>query len=136
MKTLIFEILLPRLIAIFLLFMGVKLGKYGFCYLFFSGVVLGAYYGWFNDMIWRPNGKLEKSLPYRAHQIWVHIICGVTGSVALYFLLGVLDFSNMATVSGKIGWGEFLLFIIAILGYTGLLPRILWFFTYAQQSFK
>lgn len=29
---------------------------------------------------------------------------------------------------GNLGWVDLFLFIIAIFGYTGLLPRILWFF--------
>lgn len=136
MKSQLIELVLVRLIAVFLVFMGVISDKCGFYYLLTSGVLLGAYYGWFNDLIWRPTGKLENSMPYRAHQVWVHIICGIAGSVALYLLLGTIDLNNRILVLEKLGWSEFVLFIIAILGYTGLLPRILWFFTYAQQNFK
>lgn len=135
MIAFLLQILLPRLVAIILVYLGIT-STNGLYFLLASGAVLGTYYGLFNDMIWRPNGKLEKSLPYRAHQVWVHIICGVTGSVASYLLLGTIDLNNRALVVEKLGWGEFMLFIIAILGYTGLLPRILWFFTYAQQNFK
>lgn len=136
MKAQLLELLSIRILAVILVYMGVTSGQYGFYFLLSSGVLLGAYYGWFNDMIWRPNGKLEKSLPYRAHQVWVHVICGITGSVALYLLLGVINLSNRTQTLENLGWGELMLFIIAILGYTGLLPRILWFFTYAQQNIK
>lgn len=136
MKSQLIELVLVRLIAVFLVFLGVVSDRCGLYYLLASGVLLGAYYGWFNDLIWRPTGKLENSMPYRAHQVWVHIICGIAGSVALYLLLGTIDLNSRALVLEKLGWSEFVLFIIAILGYTGLLPRILWFFTYAQQSFK
>lgn len=130
-----FQILVPRLIAAILVYFGITSSD-GLYFLLASGIVLGTYYGWFNDMIWRPNGKLEKSLPYRAHQVWVHIICGIVGSIALYLLLGAINFNNRAYTLGNLGWVDFFLFIIAILAYTGLLPRILWFFTYAQQNFK
>ena len=55
-----------------------------------SGTLLGVYYGLYNDIIWRQKGELATSFPYRAHQLWIHIICGVVGSVALYFLLGAV----------------------------------------------
>lgn len=130
-----FQIVLPRLLAIVLIYYGLT-SKYSLYFLLASGIVLGAYYGWFNDMIWRPNGKLEKSIPYRAHQVWIHIIAATAGSVAFYLLLGSIDLTNPIETSDSLGWQHFILFIIAILGYTGLLPRILWFFTYAQQNFK
>ncbi|HEV2339437.1 MAG TPA: hypothetical protein VGT05_01575 [Patescibacteria group bacterium] len=136
MKNEICQSLIARFAAIVLVIIGISLKQNGIYFFLASGILLGAYYGWFNDLIWKPNGKLEKSFSYRAHQIWIHIICGTVGSIALYFLLGIIDFSHRSQTLGKLGLVEFILFILAILGYTGLLPRILWFFTYAQQNFK
>ncbi len=135
MNNLFFVMLLSRLLAVILVYFGIA-SEHGLYYLLASGIVLGAYYGWFNDIIWRPKGQLSTSLPYRVHQVWIHIISGITGSVALYFLLGVIDINNPILTIERFGWGVFTLLIVAILGYTGLLPRILWFFTYAQNSFK
>ena len=62
MKSQLIELVLVRLIAVFLVFLGVVSDRCGLYYLLASGVLLGAYYGWFNDLIWRPTGKLEKVL--------------------------------------------------------------------------
>lgn len=136
MKIQLIKLLLVRLIAVALVFLGVTSEQCGFYLLLVSGIILGGYYGWYNDMIWRPNGKLENSLPYRAHQVWIHIISGVTGSVALYLLLGAISLSDRSQTLEQLNWSAFILFLIAILGYTGLLPRILWFFTYAKTEPK
>ncbi len=131
-----FQLIFVRLVAVILVYLGITSNQWGFYYLLASGAILGAYYGWFNDLIWRPTGQLYKSIPYRAHQVWIHIISGTVGSVALYLLLGVINLNNRSQTLQDLGFSAFMLFLIAILGYTGLLPRILWFFTYAQQNLK
>lgn len=136
MKLILSKEFLLRLFAVILVLKGVTSESSKFYWLLSSGIVLGMYYGWYNDMIWRPNGKLEPSFPYRAHQLWIHIICGAVGSIAFYFLLGTLNINEQITTLTRLGFREFVLFVIAILGYVGLLPRILWFFSYAQSIFS
>lgn len=63
-----------------------------------------------------------------ANSIWVHVICGVTGAVTLYFLSSHIHFENPWRTLHKLDWPDLFLFVIALLGYTGLLPRTLWFF--------
>lgn len=133
-KILISKEFLFRFAATILVLLGITSIKYKFYFLLFSGILLGVYYGLYNDIIWRPTGKLENSFPYRAHQLWIHIICGTIGSISLYFLLGSLDFKCQSVTLQKLSVKEFVLFGIALLGYVGLLPRILWFFSYAQQN--
>jgi len=128
--------IIPRLIALILIVAGILTGRSGLYFLLLSGIILGFYYGWFNDLIWRPNGKLETSIPYRAHQIWIHIICSEVGAVAFYLLLSRINNSLKFVIVRGFNLSDFILFLIAILGYTGLLPRILWYFTYAQQKLK
>ncbi len=136
MKVEIIKLLSIRGLAVILIAVGVSSEKYGFHFLLTSGALLGAYYGWFNDIIWRPNGKLESSLPYRAHQVWVHVICGIVGSLAFYLLVRTIDIRHPLQTVEKLGIGHLILFVIGVLGYTGLLPRILWFSTYAKQDIK
>lgn len=128
--------ILPRLVALILIIVGILWKPYELYFLLSAGILLGFYYGWFNDLIWRPNGKLESSLPYRAHQIWIHIISGIVSSITFYLLLGSVNLSDRRLTVSNLNFSDFVLFLITILGYTGLLPRILWFLTYAQQKIK
>lgn len=94
-----------------------------------AGVISGFYYGFNNDIIWDSKGKLKPYLShpgYRGQQVWVHLICGIVGSLALYLFLNrvCLWFLN---VNG-LDWTDFILSIISVLGYTGLLARALWFY--------
>ncbi|OGE32399.1 hypothetical protein A3C59_03835 [Candidatus Daviesbacteria bacterium RIFCSPHIGHO2_02_FULL_36_13] len=125
-----------RFIAVVLFIEGITCENYRFLWLLSSGIVLGIYYGWYNDLIWRPTGKLYPLFPYRAHQLWIHIICGIVGSTSLYFLLGVININDQAGTLAKLGLREFILFVVALLAYVGLLPRIIWFFSYAQSIFS
>lgn len=105
-----------------------------FGFLIISGILIGIHYGINNDIIWRPKGKLHESIPYRAHQLWIHVICGITGSVILYFLLSEIDIKNPQVTLERFGIIDFILFGVVLLSYVGLLPRLLWYFTYAQQG--
>lgn len=128
--------LIVRLAVVVLIIAGITIKNYSFYYLLASGILLGTYYGLYNDIIWRPNGKLEGELPYRAHQVWIHIIGGVIGSISLYFLLGAVDFNNPSAALANFGLREFILFVITLFGYVGLLPQILWYFSFAQSMFS
>lgn len=99
-----------------------------------SGVTIGLYYGLYNDIIWDKEEKLASQVPYRAHQVWVHMIAGLVGSLALFFLINSLENTPINNVAKDISWGEIFLFILALLAYTGLLPRLIWYFSYAQQG--
>ena len=134
MKYILNKEFIVRLIVVILVILGFIFQKFEFYFILSSGFLLGVYYGLYNDAIWRPTGKLYDSFPYRAHQLWIHIICGTVGSMAFYFLLGNIDIYNQAETLKKLGASDFFLFLIALLGYVGLLPRILWFFSYAQHS--
>ncbi|KKQ56739.1 MAG: hypothetical protein US75_C0003G0026 [Candidatus Woesebacteria bacterium GW2011_GWC1_38_13] len=135
MKVLKSKEFLMRFISIIFLLLGISTTDiFRFILMLISGIMLGIYYGLYNDVIWRPKGSLGESFPYRAHQLWIHIICGLIGSISLYFLLGAINIYNPLKTLKNFGFTEFTLFGIALLGYVGLLPRILWYFSYAQQG--
>ncbi|KKU55457.1 MAG: hypothetical protein UX78_C0020G0022 [Candidatus Amesbacteria bacterium GW2011_GWA2_47_11] len=79
-----------RLWVIFLLISGFLLpNPWRLILILLSGILSGVYYGCYNDIMWRPNPeeKLSKFPHYRAHQMWIHIFCGLVGSIALYYLI-------------------------------------------------
>ena len=118
-------IVVIRLLIIALLVIGFMNPNCRFYLFIISGLISGLYYGWHNDTIWNSKGKLEKSPNYRIHQLWVHVISGFIGAIALYFLLGSRDILQINRDGLKLI--DFALSLIATLGYVGLLPRSLWF---------
>lgn len=99
-----------------------------FIYLIISGLISGLYYGYYNDIIWRPNSiTLSNNMPYRMHQLWVHIICGFVGSVGLYLLTVKLNLNEPSKTLTNLDLGTLVVFIVTMLSYVGLLPRTLWF---------
>lgn len=120
-----------------------------YLFLFVSAILLGIYYGFFNyrifhyphtDEFYREYLSTKKSrnegyfdeVPAennvaKINSIWVHIVCTIVGSLALHFFN--LRFSSL---SGQIKNEEIvlnsMLFLVALGGYTGLLPRWIWFF--------
>lgn len=93
----------------------------------FSGIFLGWFYGENNNEIWSneqdPDHPRKKE---NIHNHWVHIVGGVTGGISLYFLLSHINFGDPLDLFDKAGSIDFVLFIIAILGFTGYIPRVLW----------
>lgn len=62
------------------------------------------------------------------NSIWVHVVCGLVGAAALYLLSNHICLLDPRVTIYRLGWPDLFLFLIAVLGYTGLLPRTLWFF--------
>ena len=93
-----------------------------------SGIVSGLFYGYYNDTIWSldPDKQLVQKSIYRVQQIWTHLLCGIIGGLALYLLLPRVGFLNFEIES--LNWTDLVLFILATLGYTGMLTRTFWFF--------
>ncbi|MBI3103304.1 hypothetical protein HYZ05_00010 [Candidatus Daviesbacteria bacterium] len=100
-----------------------------------SGICVGIFYGNNDHRIW--------SFPYKnkyyervqqlndftkAHILWVHIIGGITGGIAMYFLSSHICFGDPRDIFYKAGWIDLILFLITLLGYSGYIPRTLWFF--------
>lgn len=97
-------------------------------FLIIAGFLSGTYYGWFNDDIWNAYEKeLSKKARYRVHQLWVHIVCGLIGALALYAISTKVSHSYFFV--NKFNAIDLLLTLFSILGYTGLLPSLLWFFS-------
>ena len=127
-----------RLWVVAFLLLGLLLpNPWKFILILSSGVISGLYYGCYNDIIWRTNSedKLSKLPHYRAHQMWIHILCSSVGSLALYYLITLIDFNNPSQVLEKYGFNFFILSFVTIMGYIGLLPRFLWYTSYGLGQF-
>jgi len=122
-----------RFVSVLFIIASLNYTQYSLNLLVLSGITLGIYYGLYNDIIWRPTGALSESVTYRAHQLWIHLICGIVGSISLYILSGSIDLVSASYSITRLGATEFVLFGISLLAYVGLLPRILWFLSYAQN---
>lgn len=97
-----------------------------------ASLITGFFYGRNNYWIFHASkNKTDRSplnKPAEANQFWIHIVCGVIGAIALYLLSFRLDFINLQNTFSQLRLLDLFLFLIAVLGYTGLLPRTLWFF--------
>ena len=123
------------------------LGFYLSSLLFFmiSGILTGLFYGWNNyrifhyphtdefykDYLTKERHGFTKIPPEnivaKLNTVWVHLACGVTGSITLYLLSTRISFVCPTKSIEQLNWVDGVLFVIAILGYIGLLPRTLWF---------
>ncbi|HSX49181.1 MAG TPA: hypothetical protein VLE44_02900 [Candidatus Saccharimonadales bacterium] len=90
-----------------------------------SGWSVGLFYGLHNHEIWYVRRKLN--IYERTHNIWVHLIGGTLAAHAAYILSGELDFNNLNFNLSHFSWPELILFILLALGYSGYIPRTLWF---------
>lgn len=125
-------LLVLSVICLFLSFVYKPLSNIRFELFITAGILQGIYFGINNNYIFhyphKKNLPPEDNSKARTNTFWVHLICGVVGTTALYFLSSHINFAcPIKTVFG-LNWQDFALFVIAILGYTGLLPMTLWFF--------
>lgn len=125
------EVIIFRLLIIILLVSGFVWSNYRLSLFIVSGFISGLYYGWCNDFVWDTNTHPKKDPNYRSHQIWVHAVCGIVGATALDLLL--CNFNLYGNEIYKFTGTQFLLFMLALLGYTGLLARTLWSFANASE---
>lgn len=101
-----------------------------YCKLFFlliSGLLIGFYYGLHNHELYHAEDKTHVDFIHRLDSVWKHIVCGIIGAIALYFLsnrIGSIEANNNLQNLNSI---DFFLFILSILAYMGLLPLTLWF---------
>lgn len=109
----------------------------------FSGVLSGLFYGEHNHEVWPmwtesklKNGtvKLKPQIhnPERyekMHNCWVHIVGGVAGGTAGYLLFAKshVYLQDPLMLFCCLDWVDLVLFLIVILGYSGYIPRTLWF---------
>lgn len=94
------------------------------------GLSVGIYYGWFNNDIFHQSAKFNNEFE-KVHALWIHIVCGLAGSIILFILFNKYPFS-----SSEFGLGDFALLIFGILGIVGLLPRTFWFLANSGDLFK
>jgi len=91
---------------------------------------VGLYYGWFNNDIFHQSRKFNNEFE-KAHALWIHIVCGLAGSISLFILFNKLVFS-----SSEFSLGDFALLIFGILGIVGLLPRTFWLLANNSNLFE
>ncbi len=130
--------LLIRVIVFLLMVIGFL--QSAFLLLLLASIISGSNYGFNNDSFWEspyfpilgnrkvshPNNQKYNKILYVSHQVWVHILCAIVGAIALYLLS--LRFNSYIYWNYHLSWIDLVLLIVALLGYTGLLPRTLWFF--------
>ena len=107
--------------------------------LLFSGLLLGYYYGKFNDYIFHYPSFVKPVWINKYAEIntwWVHTICSMSGSVALYFIILRVTYFDCHCLPFVLNTADLILLGIFILGYTGLLPMTLWFFANSGQALK
>lgn len=111
-----------------------------------SGVLLSIFYGWNNyrifhyphtdefykEFLTKEKHRFDKKPPpvnavAKINERWVHLVSGVTGSVALYFLSSRVNLYCSVKAIENTNLADGVLFLVALLGYSGLLPRTLWF---------
>jgi len=122
---------IPRagvLVLIYLALSGVQTSTRQLTYLLLSGALSGTYHGLFTLSLWRKDDKDKHkhrtNAPYEINTLWVHLVCGLVASACLYLLANKTDFRNSFSPI------DIFFLIIALVGYAGLLPRTLWFFSY------
>lgn len=102
--------------------------------LLLSGMVSGIYHGLFTLSLWRKRDKdkhkKRDNIPYETNTLWTHIFCGLVASICFYLLI------NKPDIGTDFDLGSIFLLIMSLVGYTGLLPRTLWFFSYSGKVDK
>lgn len=95
-----------------------------------AGIFHGIYYGLNNHEIFHHNNSDKRSKESKIHELWIHLLCSIAGSLALYFLLTQICYSNRLNVFifKNLNFSTLILFLISLLGLAGLLPMTLWFF--------
>lgn len=102
--------------------------------LLLSGVISGVYHGLYTLSLWRKDDKDKhkdrQNIPYEVNTLWLHILCGIIASICLYLIV------SKTTLTQNFSIVDILLFIIVLVGYAGLLPRTMWFFSYSGKLDK
>jgi len=131
--------------SVIFLFLGFRCQS--FVYFILAGILQGIFYGKNNYRIFhyphtdkfyeKYNQESKKKTGFVVPPVnpkavlnsyWVHIISAVVGAVAIFFLSFTLDFAHPYWSIKHLDIIDVVILLIAILGYTGLLPRLLWFF--------
>jgi hypothetical protein len=104
---------------------------FGLAFLLLSGILSGIYYGYHDDNLWgggRKNNKTHNDpIRYNIHLIWIHTVCGLVAAISLYLLSTKINLTNPANTLHRLRIDDAIIFVISLLGYTGLLPRTFWF---------
>lgn len=142
--------IIPKLVILILLFIGTITENFQFrlTFLITAGILSGIYNGYYNDIQWRAQGKDDNKnkekpedclhrktidAPYRIHQMFNHIICGLIAAICFYLLLSKINpYEPLKTIE-HFSWGDLVLFVIALTGFVGILPRAIWYWSYSGK---
>lgn len=89
------------------------------------GFISGVYHGIYNKEIYHPREKGNLGVHERIHTFWIHIVCGLAGTVCLYTLSRKYLFSHHNSV--VFGSGDVGILLFGLIGSVGLGPMTLWF---------
>lgn len=83
-----------------------------------AGIFSAWFYGKHDHEVW-PNE--QKPTPYgQIHAFWVHVLGGISAGAAAFILFDKVNIN-------KLELSDLILFLILVLGYSGYIPRTLWF---------
>lgn len=144
--------IVPKLLIFLFLLLGTLLSNSNdrLFFLLLASLISGIYNGYYDDVQWRaqsPNKDHSNKLlpeeclhtgpldfPYRAHKMFLHIICGFVAAISLYLLSSGIDLDNPLRAVNQLSFSSFGLFLIALTGYAGILPRAIWFWSYSGKT--
>ena len=87
------------------------------------GISFSLFYGLFCKQIWFSDTKITKSR--YIHEIWFNFVSSLIGWIFIYALCKSI-FANWVIIINEISWQHIILFLVGILGITGLLPHAIW----------
>ena len=85
------------------------------------------FYGVFWKQIWATPLSMSSGLSKSRflHEVWFNFTGSLAGWICLYIIYKSLSVFTWQTIVINISWQHILLFVIALMGITGLLPYIL-----------
>jgi len=104
-----------------------------FLFLLSSGMLNGINYGFHNHQFLHENTESTNVL-HRSHIIWIHMISGLVSATVIY--LEVIRLKSMPISNVALAGQDFVLLFIAMLGYGGFLPMIMFFFSHSVQTIE
>lgn len=153
MKSYINYVLI-NFVVLLLLFLGAIEQQYQLRLLFLisAGLLSGFYNGYYNDVQWRPQSPRHRNytegspesllpnkhidVPYNVNKMFNHLVCGLVASFCLFLLLSKLNFTRPLFTISQLTITDFFLFTISVTGFTGILPRAIWYWSYGPRLNK
>ena len=94
---------------------------------FFIAIIFSLFYGFSGWLLWYKQDEKPKLRTIRLiHEIWFNFIGSFIGWLCIFIIYKSLLPFGWEKAVYNITWQHIVLFIIGVLGITGLLPYVLW----------